>query len=170
MAGYRIDRVTEDIHRELCDIVRGLKDPRISGFLTVVRVEVSNDLSYAKVYVSAMEGLAAAQNSVKGLKSAAGYIRRELSSRLSIRKTPELRFIADDSIAHGAEIASLLNEGRQSRKNKNAAFHALFRARPWEHPAVRGKQRPAGGKNAPADFPELILRRHICPRKDGDNI
>ena len=110
MAGYRIDRVTEDIHRELCDIVRGLKDPRISGFLTVVRVEVSNDLSYAKVYVSAMEGLAAAQNSVKGLKSAAGYIRRELSSRLSIRKTPELRFIADDSIAHGAEIASLLNE------------------------------------------------------------
>ena len=110
MAGYRIDRVTEDIHRELCDIVRGLKDPRISGFLTVVRVEVSNDLSYAKVYVSAMEGLAAAQNSVKGLKSAAVYIRRELSSRLSIRKTPELRFIADDSIAHGAEIASLLNE------------------------------------------------------------
>ena len=110
MAGYRIDRVTEDIHRELCDIVRGLKDPRISGFLTVVRVEVSNDLSYAKVYVSAMEGLAAAQNSVKGLKSAAGYIRRELSSRLSIRKTPELRFIADDSIAHGAEIAPLLNE------------------------------------------------------------
>ena len=110
MAGYRIGRVTEDIHRELCDIVRGLKDPRISGFLTVVRVEVSNDLSYAKVYVSAMEGLAAAQNSVKGLKSAAGYIRRELSSRLSIRKTPELRFIADDSIAHGAEIASLLNE------------------------------------------------------------
>ena len=110
MAGYRIDRVTEDIHRELCDIVRGLKDPRISGFLTVVRVEVSKDLSYAKVYVSAMEGLAAAQNSVKGLKSAAGYIRRELSSRLSIRKTPELRFIADDSIAHGAEIASLLNE------------------------------------------------------------
>ena len=72
MAGYRIDRVTEDIHRELCDIVRGLKDPRISGFLTVVRVEVSNDLSYAKVYVSAMEGLAAAQNSVKGLKSADG--------------------------------------------------------------------------------------------------
>lgn len=110
MAGYRIDRVTEDIHRELCGIVRGLKDPRISGFLTVVRVEVSNDLSYAKVYVSAMEGLAAAQNSVKGLKSAAGYIRRELSSRLSIRKTPELRFIADDSIAHGAEIASLLHE------------------------------------------------------------
>lgn len=116
MAGYRIDRVTEDIHRELCDIVRGLKDPRISGFLTVVRVEVSNDLSCAKVYVSAMEGLSAAQSSVKGLKSAAGYIRRELSSRLSIRKTPELRFIADDSIAHGAEIASLLNNLGESVK------------------------------------------------------
>ena len=113
MAGYRIDRVTEDIHRELCDIVRGLKDPRISGFLTVVRVEVSNDLSYAKVYVSAMEGLAAAQNSVKGLKSAAGYMRRELGQALQLRYTPELQFVQDDSMDKGAHILKVLREIEQ---------------------------------------------------------
>lgn len=108
MAGYRIDRVSEDIKREIIAIMRELKDPRIQGMLTVVRVEVSSDLSFAKVYVSAMEGLETAQLAVRGLTSATGYVRREVGSRLHLRKTPELKFIADDSIAHGMEITKKL--------------------------------------------------------------
>ena len=101
MPGYHIDRITEDIKREIVAILRELKDPRISGMLTVVKVSVTNDLSYAKVYVSAMEGLEAAKASVKGLTAAQGYIRHELGRRLHLRKCPELRFIADDSIEKG---------------------------------------------------------------------
>ena len=72
--------------------------------LTVVRVEVSRDLSVAKVYVSALEGLSTAKEAVEGLKSATGYLRREVGGRLGLRKTPELRFIADDSVERGMEI------------------------------------------------------------------
>ena len=104
MAGHRIDRTTEDIKRELTDIMRSLKDPRVTGMLSIVRAEVSNDLSHAKIYVSAMEGQESAKRAVEGLKSASGFIRRELSHRLHLRHTPELHFIADDSIEHSARI------------------------------------------------------------------
>ena len=110
MAGYRIDRITEDIKRELIYILREVKDPRVSDMLTVVKVDVSNDLSYAKVYVSAVEGLEKAKESVKGLKSAAGYIRHRLGETLHLRKTPELRFVADDSIEKGFELFDKLRE------------------------------------------------------------
>ena len=83
MAGYRIDRISEDIKRELISLMRELKDPRVAGkMLTVVNVKVSNDLSYAKVYVSAMEGLNAAKEACKGLDSAQGYLRRSLGNNL----------------------------------------------------------------------------------------
>ena len=101
MAGYRVDRVSEDIKREIAAIMRELKDPRIQGMLTVVNVDVSSDASFAKVYVSAMEGIETAKLAVKGLTSATGYIRREVGKRLHLRKTPELKFIADDSIERG---------------------------------------------------------------------
>lgn len=104
MAGYRIDRITEDIKRELIAILREVKDPRVSGMLTVVKVDVSNDLSYAKVYVSSLQGVESAQEAVKGLKSAAGFIRGRLGSALHLRKTPELKFVADDSIEKGMEL------------------------------------------------------------------
>ena len=110
MAGYRIDRVSEDIKREIAAIMRELKDPRITGMLTVVNVEVSSDASYAKVYVSAMEGIETAKLAVKGLTSATGYIRREIGKRLHLRKTPELKFIADDSIEKGMGIAGMINK------------------------------------------------------------
>ncbi len=110
MSSHRIDRVSEDIKRELCDIIRAVKDPRVSSFLSVVRVDVSGDLSYASVYVSALEGMDATKNSVKGLTSAKGYIKKELSHRIKLRKIPEMRFIADDSIEHGANISRILND------------------------------------------------------------
>ncbi len=105
MAGYRVGRVSEDIKREIVAIIRELKDPRVRDkFLTVVRVDVSSDLSYAKVYVSSMSGIDDAKEAVKGLTSATGLIRREVGSKLHLRKTPELKFIADDSVEHGMEI------------------------------------------------------------------
>ena len=111
MAGYRIDRVSEDIKREIIAVIRELKDPRVlDKMLTVVRVEVSSDASYAKVYISALEGLDTAKEAVKGLKSATGYVRREVGKRLHLRKTPELVFIADDSIEHGMNIVKIMDD------------------------------------------------------------
>ena len=87
--------------------------------LTVVKVDVSNDLSYAKVYVSAVEGIEVAKESVKGLKAASGYIRRCLgaSSVLHLRKIPELKFIADDSIEKGMELFDKLRDVEDTIKN-----------------------------------------------------
>ena len=111
MAGYRMNRISEDIARELAAILRTVKDPRVGGtLLSVVRVDVTNDLSYATVYVSSMDGIARATEAVKGLRSAAGYMRRELGRALELRHVPELRFVPDDRIEYSAEIARKLNE------------------------------------------------------------
>lgn len=110
MAGYKIGRNSEDIRRELADIMRSLKDPRITGLLSIVRVDLSGDMSHAKVYVSSMDGIEAAREAVKGLQHASGFIRRELNNRLKLRTSPELKFIADNSIEHGAEISRMLKE------------------------------------------------------------
>lgn len=110
MASHKIERTTEDIRRELTAIFRELKDPRVTGaFLSIVRVEVTNDLSYCTVHVSAIEGLDRAKEAVKGLKSAGGYIRRELGHRLRLRHVPELIFTATDSIEYSAHISRVLN-------------------------------------------------------------
>ena len=114
MAGHRIDRISEDISRELTAILRTVKDPRVSGtLLTIVRVDVTNDLSYATVYISSMDGMEQARGAVKGLRSAAGYMRRELGRALELRHVPELRFVPDDSIAYSTEISRKLNELRK---------------------------------------------------------
>lgn len=111
MAGHRIERTTEDIKRELTAIFRELKDPRVQKvFLSIIRVDVTNDLSYCTVYVSAMEGLESAKDAVKGLKSASGYIRHELGMRLRLRHVPELIFKATDSIEYSANISRILND------------------------------------------------------------
>lgn len=116
--GFKIDRISTDVQRELTDILRTVKDPRVSEYmLSIVHVDVTNDLSYAKVYVGAMEGYEAAVKAVSGLKSAAGYIRRELGSRLSLRKVPELRFVADNSIEHSAEITRMIDRLNGDEKN-----------------------------------------------------
>ncbi len=110
MPSYRMDRTSEDIMRELTAILRTVKDPRVTGsMLSIVRVDVTRDMSYATVYVSSMNGMDAAKEAAKGLKSAAGYMRRELGMALSLRHTPELRFVPDDSIEYSAGIAATLN-------------------------------------------------------------
>lgn len=111
MSGHRIERTTEDIKRELTAIFRELKDPRVQGvFLSIVRVDVTNDLSYCTVQISAIEGMDKAKEAVKGLKSAAGFIRRELAHRLRLRYVPELIFKATDSIEYSANISRILND------------------------------------------------------------
>lgn len=111
MAGNKIARVTEDVHRELTAILREVKDPRVKDcLLSIVRVEVTNDLSYCTVYASTMEGMERTKTAVQGLKSAGGYIRRELGRRLKLRHVPELIFKATDSIAYGASISRMLRD------------------------------------------------------------
>lgn len=111
MASHRMGRTTEDIKRELTAVLRELKDPRVANsMISIVRVEVSNDLSYCKVYISAMEGLEKAKEAVQGLKSASGFIRREVGSKLSLRHVPAMQFEATDSIEYSANISRMLNE------------------------------------------------------------
>jgi ribosome-binding factor A len=110
MAGHRIARLNGDIQKELSDIIRGLKDPRVKGFISVIRVDVSGDLSYADVFISAVEGFDKSKEAVEGLKHGSGFIKRELASRLTLRKTPDLRFIADNSIEYSANISKKIRE------------------------------------------------------------
>ena len=110
MAGYKINRVTSDIKICLSELLREVKDPRISKLLSIVKLDVSGDMSYATVYVSAIEGEEKTAESVKILnKSAVGYLRRELGSRMKLRKVPEIRFVADNSIENSAHISEIIN-------------------------------------------------------------
>jgi ribosome-binding factor A len=108
---YKQDRTAEDIKREICAVMKQVKDPRVSGhFLTVVRIELSSDASYAKIYISDMQGIDSAKLAVKGLESASGYIRHEMGKELHLRKAPELKFIADDSVRSGIELIKKIDD------------------------------------------------------------
>lgn len=110
MPSHRMGRTTEDIRRELSAIFRELKDPRVQGLISIVRVDVTSDLSYCTVYISAMGGMEEAKNAVAGLKSAAGFIRHELGTRLHLRHVPEMIFKATDSIEYSANISKMLHD------------------------------------------------------------
>lgn len=110
MPSHNIDRISENIRRELTAIFRELKDPRIhDGLISIVRVETSKDLSYCKVYISAMDGMEKAKKMTKILKIAQGHIRHELANRLDIRQIPLLTFVPTDSIEYSASISKLLD-------------------------------------------------------------
>ena len=125
---YKSDRTAEDIKRELTALVRELKDPRVQeGMLTVVRTEVAHDLSFCKAYISSLQGIEAAAAACRALNGAAkGYLRKEIGARLRLRKTPELKFIPDDSV-----------------EKSIAMFQKL-------HEAEAGRPQPAGGKGEEA--------------------
>ena len=111
MGTYKQNRTAEDIKREIAAIVRELKDPRVSEHLiSAARAEVSGDLSYVKVYVSAVEGIDVAKQATKALTGATGLVRREIGKRLGLRKTPEIKFVADNSIEYGMNIVKKLEE------------------------------------------------------------
>jgi ribosome-binding factor A len=107
MPSNRIGRINEEIQRVLSDLIRTVKDPRVHGLISITHVDTTADLKYAKIYVSVLDKSDADQV-IKGLKSAAGYLRRELGHALSLRATPELTFVRDDSIDKGAHILELI--------------------------------------------------------------
>ena len=107
MASNRIGRINEEIQRELATLIRTVKDPRVHGLVSITAVETTPDLRFSKIYVSVLDK-SDVEEVVKGLKSAAGYLRRELGSALKLRYTPELQFVEDDSIGQGAHILSML--------------------------------------------------------------
>ena len=110
MPSNRIGRINEEIQRELSDLLRTLKDPRVQKtMVSVTRVETTADLHYAKVYVSVYDKEQAGEV-FKGLKSSGGYLRHELANRLSLRHTPELVWAEYHSITYGARILDILSK------------------------------------------------------------
>ena len=108
MPSNRIGRINEEIQRELSDLLRTLKDPRVQKtMVSVTRVDTTADLRYAKVFVSVYDK-SLSKEVLKGLKSSGGYLRHELASRLSLRYTPEL-WVEDNSITYGARILDILS-------------------------------------------------------------
>lgn len=107
----RLDRISEEVKREVSNIIQNeLKDPRLPALVSVTMVNVTKDLKYAKVYVSVLGNEEEKKNAISGLKSAAGFIRREVGHRVQMRYTPEIHFELDDSIEHGAYISKLINK------------------------------------------------------------
>ena len=107
MAGFRLDRISEEVRHALDKIIREMNDPRITGTYSVTRADVTRDLRYAKVYISVLES-DRADEMIKALKKAAGFIRHELGARVQLRYTPELLFYRDDNIAYGVHISEIL--------------------------------------------------------------
>ncbi len=102
-------RLNVDVHRLLGELCRQLKDPRLqNGLITLTRVEVTEDLAYAKVYVSVLG--CDVKEAFKALNGAAGFLRSELSARMKIRKSPQLRFIEDDGAAYAERINTILED------------------------------------------------------------
>jgi ribosome-binding factor A len=120
MASNRIQRTNEDIKHRLSELLRQVKDPRVNqGMISVIAVETTNDLSHCKVYVSVL-GLQSEKDFMRGMKSASGWLRRELGASLKLRHVPELHFSLDRSLEHGAHINSILSELdiQETRENK----------------------------------------------------
>ena len=110
-ANHKYERVNGEVQRELSDIIRmDIKDPRIAPLTSVTDVEVTPDLKFCKVYISVLGDDETGAQTIQGLKSAAGYIRRELARRINLRNTPELNFVLDNSIAYGMAMSKKIED------------------------------------------------------------
>lgn len=104
-------RINMEVQRELSEIIRsGIKDPRIHPMTSVVSVEVTPDLKYCKAYISVLGNEDAGKATIEGLKSAEGFVRRELARRVNLRNTPQIKFILDQSIEYGVNMSHLIDE------------------------------------------------------------
>ena len=121
----RMGRINEEVQRELAVLIPTVKDPRVTGMISVTAVEVTQDLKYAKVYISVLDKNDSGQV-LKGLKSAAGYLRRELGRSLNLRSTPELTFFRDDSMAKGARILEMLRDPEVVKPANPANAHIIL--------------------------------------------
>ena len=125
MASNRIGRINEEIQRELSSLIRTVKDPRVSGMISVTAVDTTPDLKYCKLYISVLDKSDVNQV-LKGLKSASGYLRRELGRTLNLRNTPELTFVRDDSIDQGAHILEMLRNPEVVKPANPANEHIIL--------------------------------------------
>ncbi len=127
MPSNRIGRINEEIQRDLSALIRNVKDPRVAGagVVSVTAVETTPDLKYAKIYVSVLDKTGA-KEVLKGLKSASGWLRRELGGALELRYTPELSFVEDDSIDKGAHILEMLRDPRVVKPANPANEHIIL--------------------------------------------
>ena len=117
MSEFRLTRLGEQVREEISQMIlrQQIKDPRVSTFLSINRVEITSDLSYGKVYVSSFMSHKETLKGVKGLESAAGFIQTKLSKKLRLRQFPKLTFIMDSSIEEGFEMVRKLKEQEKSR-------------------------------------------------------
>ena len=125
MASNRIGRINEEIQRELSNLIRTVKDPRVTGLISVTSVDTTTDLKFCKVYISVLDKSDVNQV-LKGLKSASGYLRRELGRTLNLRNTPELTFVRDDSIDYGAHILDMLRDPNVVKPANPANAHIVL--------------------------------------------
>ena len=126
MANNRIGRINEEIQRELSALLRTVKDPRLqNGLVTITHVDTTSDLRYAKIFISALDK-SQEKDMMKGLKSASGYLRRELGRALNLRHTPELTFFRDDSMAKGAKILEMLRDPEVVKPANPANEHIIL--------------------------------------------
>ena len=110
----RIVRISEEVKKELSNVIQNeLKDPRLPAMVSVVKAEVTRDLKHAKVFVSILASESEQKGGMEALESAAGFLRRELSRRLNLRNTPQLKFVLDDSIEKSLYITKLIDETRK---------------------------------------------------------
>lgn len=116
-------RINGEVQKELSSIIRGeIKDPRIHPMTSVMSVEVAPDLKTCKAYISVLGTQEAKENTIRGLSSAEGYIRRQLARNLNLRNTPEIRFILDESIEYGVNMSKLIDDvNRKDVSAKEAA-------------------------------------------------
>ena len=125
MASNRIGRINEEIQREMSSLIRTVKDPRVTGLISVTAVDTTPDLKFCKLYISVLDKSDVNQV-LKGLKSASGYLRRELGRTLNLRNTPELTFVRDDSIDHGAHILDMLRNPEIVKPANPANAHIIL--------------------------------------------
>ena len=112
-------RVNGEVQRELSNIIRGgIKDPRVAPMTSVVAVEVAPDLKTCKAYISVLGDEKAQEDTIKGLQSAEGYIRRELARKLNMRNTPEIKFVLDQSIAYGVAMSKMIDDVTRDLKEE----------------------------------------------------
>lgn len=115
----RFERIGEEYKKEISNIINNkLKDPNITGMISVTKVKVTSDLKYAKVYVSILNSKSL-NKTLKGLERSAGYIRTELAKSVNLRNTPEITFEIDDSLEYGAKIDSILKDIMKDVKPKS---------------------------------------------------
>jgi ribosome-binding factor A len=110
MSSHREERINEEIKRELTSILRELKDPRMSGVVSILKTSTTKDLKFCKAYISVLGNDDKKADVKKGLDSAKGFIRKEVSARLALRVTPEFDFVVDNSLEEGDRILKMIND------------------------------------------------------------